>query len=173
METTLNLTWINRKGSPADRYDRPGVKPKENVIGTYVGLDVSLKETSVCILRDDGSVVFEGKVATDPAVLARLLRMRASDLIRVGLESGPTSAWLTHALAAEGLPVVCLDARHAQAVLSVRPNKSDPGDARGLAEMVPDQAADRAPFTLRRRYPLKPMMRRSPTSERTMTPAGQ
>ena len=71
-------------------------------MGTYVGLDVSLKETSVCILRDDGSVVFEGKVATDPAVLARLLRMRASDLIRVGLESGPTSAWLTHALAAEG-----------------------------------------------------------------------
>jgi transposase len=105
-------------------------------MGTYVGLDVSLKETSVCILRDDGSVVFEGKVATDPAVLARLLRKRAPDLIRVGLESGPTSAWLTHALAAEGLPVVCLDARHAQAVLSVRPNKSDPGDARGLAEMV-------------------------------------
>ena len=56
--------------------------------------------------------------------------------MRVGLESGPTSAWLTHALAAEELPVVCLDARHAQAVLSVRPNKSDPSDARGLAEMV-------------------------------------
>jgi transposase len=105
-------------------------------MGKYVGLDVSLKETSVCILRDDGSVVFEGKGATDPAVLARLLRKRAPDLIRVGLEIGPTSAWLTHALAAEGLPVVCLDARHAQAVLSVRPNKSDPGDARGLAEMV-------------------------------------
>jgi transposase len=46
------------------------------------------------------------------------------------------SVWLTHALKAEGLPVVCLDARHAQAVLSVRPNKSDRGDARGLAEMV-------------------------------------
>jgi transposase len=54
----------------------------------------------------------------------------------VGLESGATSAWLTHALTAEGLPVVCLDARHARAVLSMRPNKSDPGDARGLAEMV-------------------------------------
>jgi transposase len=56
--------------------------------------------------------------------------------VRVGLESGPTSVWLTHALLAEGLPVVCLDARHAQAVPSVRPNKSDRGDARGLAEMV-------------------------------------
>ena len=51
-------------------------------------------------------------------------------------ESGPTSVWLTHASKAEGLPVVCLDARHAQAALLVRPNKSDPGDARGLAEMV-------------------------------------
>lgn len=37
---------------------------------------------------------------------------------------------------AEGLPAVCLDARHSQAVLSARPNKSDRNDARGLAEMV-------------------------------------
>jgi transposase len=57
-------------------------------------------------------------------------------VVRVGLESGPTSVWLTHTLLAEGLPVVCLDARHAQAVLSARPNKSDRSDARGLAEMV-------------------------------------
>lgn len=61
-------------------------------MGTHVGLDVSLKETSVCILGDDGSRLFEGKAPTDPAALARLLRKRAPDLIRVGLESGPTSA---------------------------------------------------------------------------------
>jgi transposase len=105
-------------------------------MGTYVGLDVSLEATSICILGDDGSRLFEGKAATDPAILARLIRKRAPDLVRVGLESGATSAWLTHSLAAEGLPIVCLDARHAHAVLSVRPNKSDTGDARGLAEMV-------------------------------------
>ena len=105
-------------------------------MGTFVGLDVSLKETSVCILDQDGTRVFEGKVASEPAAIARLLRKRALDLARVGLESGPTSVWLTHALKAEGLPVVCLDARHAQAVLSVRPNKTDRGDARGLADMV-------------------------------------
>src|ERR1700742_1382131 len=105
-------------------------------MGTFVGLDVSLKETSVCILDQDGTRVFEGKVASDPAAIVRLIRKRAHDLARVGLESGSPSVWLTHALKAEGLPVVCLDARHAQAVLSVRPNKSDRGDARGLAEMV-------------------------------------
>src|ERR1700710_699318 len=105
-------------------------------MGTFVGLDVSLKDTSVCILDQDGTRVFEGKVASEPAAIAWLIRKRASDPARVGLESGPTSVWLTHALAAEGMPVVCLDARHAQAVLSVRPNKTDRGDARGLADMV-------------------------------------
>ena len=103
---------------------------------TFVGLDVSLGETSVCILDKDGTRIFEGKVASEPAPIARLIRKRAPGVVRVGLESGPTSVWLTHALTAEGLPVVCLDARHAHAVLSVQINKSDLGDARGLAEMI-------------------------------------
>jgi transposase len=90
----------------------------------------------VCSLNKDGKRVFEGKVASEPGAICRLIRKRAPGVTRVGLESGPTSVWLTHALLAEGLPVVCLDARHAQAVLSVRPNKSDRSDARGLAEMV-------------------------------------
>jgi transposase len=105
-------------------------------MGTFVGLDVSLKATSICVLDEAGTRVFEGKAATDPATLARLIRKRAPEVVRVGLESGPTSAWLFHALTAAGVPAVCLDARHAQAALSVRPNKSDPSDARGLAEMV-------------------------------------
>jgi transposase len=83
-----------------------------------------------------GTCIFEGKVASAPKAIVRLIRKRALDVVRVGLESGPTSVWLTHTLLAEGLPVVCLDARHAQAILSVRPNKSDRSDARGLAEMV-------------------------------------
>jgi transposase len=103
---------------------------------TFVGLDVSLGGTTVCILDKDGTRIFEGKVASKPALIARLIAKRAPGVARVGLESGPTSVWLTHALTAEGLPVVCLDARHAQAVLSVQLNKSDRGDARGLAEMI-------------------------------------
>ena len=79
---------------------------------------------------------FRGQSPSEPKAIARLIRKHARDVVRVGLESGPTSVWLTHTLLAEGLPVVCLDARHAQAVLSVRPNKSDRSDARGLAEMV-------------------------------------
>jgi transposase len=46
------------------------------------------------------------------------------------------ASWLWHELNGLGLPVVCVDARHAHAVLSVRMNKSDENDARGLAELV-------------------------------------
>jgi transposase len=105
-------------------------------MGTFVGLDVSLKDTSVCVLNQTGTLVFEGKIASEPKAIARLIRKHAANVARVGLESGPTSVWLSHALLAEGLPLVCLDARHAKAVLSVWPNKSDRSDARGLAEMV-------------------------------------
>jgi transposase len=102
----------------------------------YAGLDVSLKETAVCVVDEAGKRVFEGKLPTDPACLARVLRSRAPEAVRIGLESGPTSAWLCATLRQEGLPVVCLDARQAHAALSLRPNKSDQNDARGLAEIV-------------------------------------
>jgi transposase len=70
---------------------------------TFVGLDVSLKETSVCVLNQQGTRVFEGKVASEPAAIARLIRKHAPNVVRVGLESGPTSVWLSHGLSAEGL----------------------------------------------------------------------
>jgi len=103
---------------------------------TFVGLDASLEETSVCVVTREGAPIFEGKVASEPGAIARLIRKRAPGVVRVRLESGPTSVWLTHALMDEALPVVCLDARHAQAGLSVRHCKSDRGDARGSAEMI-------------------------------------
>ena len=102
----------------------------------YVALDVSLKETSVCVLDASGSVAFEGRAASDPTSLARLIRTKAPRAVKIGLETGATSVWLWHALRAEGLPMVCLDARQAHAALSIRPSKSDRSDARGLAEMV-------------------------------------
>ena len=127
-----NTTWTNRGGGPPRRPvgSALALNQGEQPWGRLLAW-MSLKETAVCIVGDDGARLFEGKFATDPAGLSRLLRKRAPDLVRVGLESGATSAWLTRALTAEGLPVVCLDARHAQAVLSMRPSKSDHADARG------------------------------------------
>lgn len=102
----------------------------------YVGLDVSQKETSVCVVDQDGRVLFEGKAASTPGALTKLIRARAPQAERIGLETGSMSSWLWHELRHVELPVVCVDARHAHAVLSARMNKSDRNDARGLAELV-------------------------------------
>jgi transposase len=102
----------------------------------YVALDVSLQKIAVCVLNASGRVVIEAEVASEPGVLIAFIRTKAPHAVRIGLESGPTSPWLWHSLKSAGLPVVCMDARHAHAALSVRPTKSDRNDARGLAEMV-------------------------------------
>ena len=102
----------------------------------YVGLDVSQKETAICVVDQNGKVVFEGKATSDPGALARVIGKRAPTAERIGFETGAMASWLWHELKRVGLPVVCVDARHAHAALSVRINKCDPNDARGLEERV-------------------------------------
>lgn len=102
----------------------------------YVGLDVSQRETAVCVVDEDGKQVFEGRAKSNPGALAEMLRKRAPFAERIGFETGAMSSWLWHELKRIDLPVVCIDARHAKAALSLRMNKSDENDARGLAELV-------------------------------------
>ena len=102
----------------------------------YVGLDVSQRETAVCVVSETGQLIFEGKAKSDPGDLTRLLRKHAPLAERIGFETGAMASWLWHELRRVELPVVCIDARHAHAALSVRMNKSDQNDARGLAELV-------------------------------------
>jgi len=102
----------------------------------YVGLDVSQKETAVCVVDEVGRVIYEGKANSDPGALFALLKRRAPDAERIGFETGAMSSWLWHELRRVDLPVVCVDARHAHAALSVRINKSDQNDARGLADLI-------------------------------------
>lgn len=98
----------------------------------YVGLDVSLERTAICVIDGSGKTLWQGKCASTPEAIAAAIRARAPAATRVGLESGPLSAWHWHELRRLGLPVVCLDARHAKAALSVQPNKSDRNDARSV-----------------------------------------
>ena len=102
----------------------------------YVGLDVSLKETSICVVDDDGEIRCEGTVISEPDAIAAFIKAKAAGAKRIGLETGPTSTWLWHALHALGLPVICIDARHAKAALSMQINKSDRNDAAGLARIM-------------------------------------
>jgi transposase len=102
----------------------------------YVGLDVSLKQTSICVVDQTGSVVREGVVDSDPEAISGYVRSKAPDAVRVGLETGPTSTWLWTELKRLGLPVICIDARHAKAVLKMQINKSDRNDAVGIARIM-------------------------------------
>jgi transposase len=54
----------------------------------------------------------------------------------VVFETGPLSVWFYHALCAEGLPAICIDARHAKAALDMAANKTDANDADGLAHLA-------------------------------------
>jgi len=77
----------------------------------FAGLDVSVKETSVCIVDDTGKIVREVKVASEPEALLALLKNPAYHFKRIGLEAGPLSQWLFSALAEAGLPVICVETR--------------------------------------------------------------
>jgi transposase len=102
----------------------------------FAGLDVSVKETSVCIVDDTGKIIREVKVASEPNALLAVLKNPAYQFKRIGLEAGPLSQWLYSALAEAELPVVCVETRHMQAVLKAQINKTDRNDARGIAQMM-------------------------------------
>jgi predicted NBD/HSP70 family sugar kinase len=60
----------------------------------YVGLDVSVKETSVCIVDETGKVCRELKVPSHPQDIVQALKDPAWQIERIGLEAGPLSQWL-------------------------------------------------------------------------------
>src|SRR5262245_3587371 len=101
----------------------------------YIGLDVSMKETAVAIRRD-GERIWRGKCASDPGIIAELVHKRAPAAKRIVFETGPLSVWFCRALREEGLPAICIDARHAEAALDMAPNKTEANDADGLAQLA-------------------------------------
>jgi len=102
----------------------------------FVGLDVSQNESSVCVIDGVGKICWQGRCASTPEAIAATGTARAPGVVRVGLETGSLSTWHWHALNGLGVPVVCLDARHAKAALSLKVNKSDANDALSLAQIV-------------------------------------
>jgi transposase len=102
----------------------------------FAGLDVSVKDTSVCIVDDTGRIMREVKVLSEPDALLTVLKNPVHHFKRIGLEAGPLSQWLFSALADAGLPVICVETRHMRAALKAQINKTDRNDARGIAQMI-------------------------------------
>ncbi|MCF3947528.1 IS110 family RNA-guided transposase, partial [Acidiphilium iwatense] len=102
----------------------------------YVGIDVSLKESSVCVVDGKGKIVREAKVASEPEALCRLVGGIGLPLTRIGLEAGPLSQWLREGLVDAGFEVVLLETRHVKAALSAMTVKTDRKDARGIAQLL-------------------------------------
>ncbi len=57
-------------------------------------MDVSLKETSICVVDGGGKILCEGTVISEPAALATFVKAKAPRVKRTSLETGPTTTWL-------------------------------------------------------------------------------
>src|SRR4051794_14993878 len=102
----------------------------------FAGLDVSMEQTHVCVVDRDGLIVHQGKVPSTPADLEAELA-KAPACCRVLFETGRMAPMLYHGLRARGLPVICIESRHAyQALKSLTTHKTDRNDARGLAHLA-------------------------------------
>src|SRR5215831_3441361 len=102
----------------------------------YVGLDVSQKTTSICVVDERGRRLWRGVCATEPDPIATRVIKYAGRPAKIGIETGSMTPWLVHGLRAAGLDVECLDARRVKAALQMRLNKTDENDAEGLAQVM-------------------------------------
>ena len=102
----------------------------------YVGLDVSQKTTTLCIVDGEGRRQWRGECITSPDQIVHTVLRHAGTGASIGIETGPMTPWLVHELRSRGLDVICLDARHARAALRMQLNKTDRNDAEGLAQIM-------------------------------------
>jgi len=102
----------------------------------YVGIDVSLEHSSVCVVDGTGKIVVEAKVVSEPEALIAWLRRRPFTLVRIGLEAGPLSPWLFAGLRDAGFAAELLETRHVRDAFKAMPVKTDQKDARGIAQLM-------------------------------------
>ncbi|MFH1158766.1 MAG: IS110 family transposase [Pseudomonadota bacterium] len=102
----------------------------------YCGLDISLNNTSACIVNQDGEIIREGEVPTEPVAIDLWLKAAGLPMERVGLEAGALTSWLCQELLAADWPAICIEARHAAAAMKAQQVKTDRNDARGIAHIM-------------------------------------
>ena len=102
----------------------------------FVGVDVSLESSSICVIDERGVVIKEGTAASEPEAIGRFIRHQGRKVEHVGLETGSLSQWLHAGLVRQGFKVSVMEARHVHAAFGAMRVKTDRNDARGLAQLI-------------------------------------
>lgn len=102
----------------------------------HAGLDVSLEQTSLCVICEDGAIFREARIASDPEALAAFLKGLGVRWGRIGLEAGPLAPWLYRGLCECGLPAICIETRRMKAFSRAAPVKTDRKDAQLIAQAM-------------------------------------
>ena len=102
----------------------------------FVGLDVSLEETAICVVDESGTILREGKAESEPEAIVTWLKSINVSMERLGLEAGPLSPWLCGELQAAGLPAVCIETRRMKGATAAMAVKTDRNDARAIAQAM-------------------------------------
>lgn len=102
----------------------------------FIGLDVSLAKTAICVISEHGQIVREAEARSEPEMLVSWLRQLDGAIAAIGLEAGPLSQWLYRGLTSAGLDVVLMETRQVKGALRAMPIKTDRRDAEGIARLL-------------------------------------
>ena len=102
----------------------------------FIGLDVSLTKTAVCVVSEHGKIIKEVETASEPEVLVRWLGNLNGCIAVIGLEASPLSQWLHRGLTEAGLDAVLMETRQVKSALKAMPIKTDRRDAEGIARLL-------------------------------------
>ena len=102
----------------------------------YIGLDVSLASTAVCVVSAQGKIVKEATAASEPEELVVALKAMPGRVLAVGLEAGPLSQWLFKFLTEAGFATVLMETRQVKGAMKAMPIKTDRRDAEGIARLL-------------------------------------
>lgn len=102
----------------------------------FIGLDVSLAKTAICVVSEHGKIVKETEVASEPEPLLAWLQALGGSIAALGLEAGPLSQWLHRGLTDAGLDAVLMETRQVKGALKAMPIKTDRRDAEGIARLL-------------------------------------
>jgi transposase len=101
----------------------------------FIGLDVSLAKTAICVVREHGKIR-EAEIASEPEPLLAWLQALDGDIAALGLEAGPLSQWLHRGLTDAGLEAVLMETRQVTGALKAMPVKTDRRDGEGIARLL-------------------------------------